>query len=60
MQTLNEFYYSWGPSIADINRDGVQDIVAVPGRPGDQPPEMEEGMMNYAPLDRWQSRQWQL
>ena len=30
MQTLNEFYYSWGPSIADINRDGIQDIVAGP------------------------------
>jgi hypothetical protein len=30
MQTLNEFYYSWGPAIADINRDGVQDIVAGP------------------------------
>ena len=30
MQTLNEFYYSWGPSVADINRDGIQDIVAGP------------------------------
>ena len=23
MQTLNEFYYSWGPAIADFNRDGT-------------------------------------
>lgn len=30
MQTLNEFYYSWGPSVADINRDGTLDIVAGP------------------------------
>ncbi len=30
MQTLNEFYYSWGPAIADFNRDGTPDIVAGP------------------------------
>jgi len=30
MQTLNEFYYSWGPSVADFNRDSVPDIVAGP------------------------------
>lgn len=30
MQALNEFYYSWGPAIADINHDGIQDIVAGP------------------------------
>jgi hypothetical protein len=30
MQTLNEFYYSWGPSVADINKDGVPDIVSGP------------------------------
>jgi hypothetical protein len=30
MQVLNEFYYSWGPAIADFNRDGVLDIVAGP------------------------------
>jgi hypothetical protein len=30
MQTLNEFYYSWGPAVADINRDGTPDIVAGP------------------------------
>ena len=30
MQTLNEFYYSWGPAVADFNRDGTQDIVAGP------------------------------
>ena len=27
---LNEFYYSWGPSVADVDRDGMQDIVAGP------------------------------
>jgi hypothetical protein len=30
MQTLNEFYYSWGPAVADFNRDGALDIVAGP------------------------------
>jgi 3-keto-disaccharide hydrolase/FG-GAP-like repeat len=30
MQVLNEFYYSWGPAVADVNRDGVLDIVAGP------------------------------
>jgi hypothetical protein len=30
MQTLNEFYYSWGPAVADINKDGNLDIVAGP------------------------------
>jgi 3-keto-disaccharide hydrolase/FG-GAP-like repeat len=30
MQALNEFYYSWGPAIADINKDGSPDIVAGP------------------------------
>ena len=30
MQALNEFYYSWGPSVADFNRDGTPDIVAGP------------------------------
>lgn len=29
-QTLNEFYYSWGPAVADFNRDGTPDIVAGP------------------------------
>ena len=29
-QTVNEFYYSWGPAIADFNRDGTPDIVAGP------------------------------
>jgi hypothetical protein len=28
MQRVNEFYYSWGPAVADFNRDGTQDIVA--------------------------------
>ncbi len=28
MQTLNEFYYGWGPAVSDINRDGTPDIVA--------------------------------
>ena len=30
MQALNEFYYSWGPDVADVNKDGVLDIVAGP------------------------------
>lgn len=30
MQTLNEFYYSWGPAVADFNHDGTLDIVAGP------------------------------
>jgi 3-keto-disaccharide hydrolase/VCBS repeat protein len=30
MQTLNEFYYSWGPAVADFNHDGTPDIVAGP------------------------------
>ena len=30
MQALNEFYYSWGPAVADLNRDGIPDIVAGP------------------------------
>ena len=30
MQTLNEFYYSWGPAVADFNGDGTPDIVAGP------------------------------
>lgn len=30
MQRLNEFYYSWGPAVADFNRDGIPDIVAGP------------------------------
>ena len=30
MQTLNEFYYSWGPAVADFNHDGAPDIVAGP------------------------------
>ncbi len=28
MQQLNAYYYSWGVAAADINRDGVQDLVA--------------------------------
>ena len=27
-QVLNEFYYGWGPAVADFNRDGSPDIVA--------------------------------
>jgi hypothetical protein len=27
---VNEFYYSWGPAVADFNRDGTPDIVAGP------------------------------
>ena len=30
VQRLNEFYYSWGPAVADFNRDGIPDIVAGP------------------------------
>ncbi len=30
MQQVNEFYYSWGPAVADFNRDGTPDIVAGP------------------------------
>lgn len=30
MQRLNEFYYSWGPAVADFNRDGSFDIVSGP------------------------------
>ena len=30
MQQVNEFYYSWGPAVADVNRDGTLDIVAGP------------------------------
>jgi hypothetical protein len=30
MQVLNEFYYSWGPAVADFNHDGSLDIVAGP------------------------------
>ncbi|MDQ1469263.1 MAG: hypothetical protein QOJ99_743, partial [Bryobacterales bacterium] len=28
MQRLDEYYYSWGVTAADINRDGVMDLVA--------------------------------
>jgi hypothetical protein len=30
MQVLNEYYYCWGPSVADVNHDGSPDIVAGP------------------------------
>jgi hypothetical protein len=30
MQALNEFYYSWSPTISDINKDGAPDVVAGP------------------------------
>jgi hypothetical protein len=30
MQALNEFYYSWGPAVSDVNKDGSPDIVAGP------------------------------
>ena len=28
MQRLNDFYYAWGADVADINRDGVNDIIS--------------------------------
>jgi hypothetical protein len=30
MQRLSELYYSWSEAAADINRDGIQDVVAGP------------------------------
>jgi hypothetical protein len=30
IQRVNEFYYSWGPAIADFNRDGTLDIASGP------------------------------
>lgn len=30
MQKLSDYYYSWGPAVADFNRDGIADIVAGP------------------------------
>lgn len=30
MQRLDDFFYAWDAAVADINRDGVQDIVAGP------------------------------
>jgi Domain of Unknown Function (DUF1080) len=30
MQRLSEFYYAWGAAAADVNRDGVLDIIAGP------------------------------
>lgn len=30
MQRISDFYYSWCTAVADINRDGVQDVVAPP------------------------------
>lgn len=30
MQRLDEFYYSWGVAVADLNRDGHQDVIAGP------------------------------
>jgi len=30
MQRLNEFFYSWGTDAADVNRDGVLDVIAGP------------------------------
>jgi hypothetical protein len=30
MQQLNDFFYSWGASVGDINRDGIPDVIAGP------------------------------
>jgi hypothetical protein len=30
MRRLNEFYYTWSAAIADVNRDGIPDILAGP------------------------------
>jgi hypothetical protein len=30
MQRINDFYYSWSPAAADINHDGILDIVSGP------------------------------
>jgi len=30
IQKLNDYYYSWGPAVADFNRDNIPDIVAGP------------------------------
>jgi hypothetical protein len=30
MQRISDFYYSWGVDVADINHDGIPDIVAPP------------------------------
>ncbi len=30
MQRIDDFYFSWGASVADINRDGILDIVTGP------------------------------
>jgi Domain of Unknown Function (DUF1080)/FG-GAP-like repeat len=30
MQRINDFYYAWSPAAADINHDGILDIVAGP------------------------------
>ncbi len=30
MQRIDDFYFSWGTSVADVNRDGIKDIVTGP------------------------------
>lgn len=30
MQRINDYYYSWGPAVADFNRDNIPDVVAGP------------------------------
>src|SRR4029079_1569439 len=30
LQKLSDYYYSWGPAVADFNKDGVLDIAAGP------------------------------
>ena len=64
MQRISDFYYAWGVNVADINHDGISDIVAPPfyylgpnftvrrefmaGRPYNVSTEYTEHMVVYA------------
>jgi hypothetical protein len=30
MQRLNDFFYSWGATVGDINHDGIPDVISGP------------------------------